>query len=245
MKWNTEWDDELRRLVAEGYNNRELTHHFGMDNAESLARRMKRLGIVRSEELKRKLMETAGKRGGNKVKQIYAGKKLQRTYIKTEKGCLVPEHLSPDNDGYYRVGIKGKARSLHRKLWIDVHGDIPEGMCIRHKCDNRKCCNVDHMELGTNDDNVRDRVSRNKYSILGSNNGRARITETEVSFIKYELELFDKGIHPGGFKYMKQLLIHLADKYKSSTPAISEIYYERNWKHVKSECPPDINISAA
>lgn len=35
-------------------------------------------------------------------------------------------------------------------------GEIPNGMCVMHRCDNKQCTNPDHLELGTNGQNVRD-----------------------------------------------------------------------------------------
>ena len=50
----------------------------------------------------------------------------------------------------------------HRWAWIQAHGEIPEELLVRHKCDNPPCINVDHLELGTDEDNARDRDSRGR-----------------------------------------------------------------------------------
>lgn len=62
--------------------------------------------------------------------------------------------------GYPLIAVQGKAIRLHRKLYEIVHGPIPEGMIVRHKCDNKRCLNINHLELGTHRDNRRDRAIR-------------------------------------------------------------------------------------
>lgn len=45
----------------------------------------------------------------------------------------------------------------HRFSWILANGSIPEGLVIMHTCDNTECVNPNHLELGTQLDNVQDR----------------------------------------------------------------------------------------
>jgi hypothetical protein len=79
--------------------------------------------------------------------------------------------------------VSGKRRLVHRMAWIDKHGPIPEGQEVRHKCDNRLCCNVDHLELGTRSDNMRDMVDRGRCA-----NTAAKLTGEQVGEIKRRLE---------------------------------------------------------
>lgn len=67
-----------------------------------------------------------------------------------ENGCRVCDN-SGNQDGYirvrgYRIGKDGLVM-LHVLQWILTHGDIPNGMEINHKCSNRGCCNLKHLEL--------------------------------------------------------------------------------------------------
>jgi DNA-directed RNA polymerase specialized sigma subunit len=38
---------------------------------------------------------------------------------------------------------------LHRLEWEKVNGPIPDGHNINHKCKNRECANVNHLEVLT------------------------------------------------------------------------------------------------
>ena len=41
-------------------------------------------------------------------------------------------------------------------------GIVPENMCVLHTCDNRVCINPGHLFLGTQQDNIRDRVKKGR-----------------------------------------------------------------------------------
>lgn len=43
----------------------------------------------------------------------------------------------------------------HRIAWEAAHGEIPDGMTVDHTCRNRRCVNVHHLRLLSNEDNAR------------------------------------------------------------------------------------------
>jgi HNH endonuclease len=53
-----------------------------------------------------------------------------------------------------------KKHYAHRWVWEAVNGPIPPRLVVRHKCDNRLCYRLSHLELGTQADNVADAVQR-------------------------------------------------------------------------------------
>jgi hypothetical protein len=84
--------------------------------------------------------------------------------IATRSECI-PGKNKPDNKtGYVRVRVGGRAKVLeHRLAWEMANGPIPAGMCVLHACDNRACINVEHLFLGTYQDNALDMVAKGRH----------------------------------------------------------------------------------
>lgn len=61
-----------------------------------------------------------------------------------------------DWDGYPMFWFEGKTLRAARFLWEVTYGLVPNGLVIRHKCDNPECLNMAHLELGTHSDNTND-----------------------------------------------------------------------------------------
>lgn len=68
-----------------------------------------------------------------------------------------------DPNGYGVKHIKKKRFYVHRLEWIKHNGIIPDGMFVCHKCDNPMCYNIKHLFLGTNRDNMIDKVKKNRH----------------------------------------------------------------------------------
>jgi hypothetical protein len=60
-----------------------------------------------------------------------------------------------NRNGYGRVWHNGKKRMVHKVTWESVHGPVPEGLVLDHKCRNRRCCNPRHLEPVTVQVNTR------------------------------------------------------------------------------------------
>jgi hypothetical protein len=54
--------------------------------------------------------------------------------------------------------------SVHRLSWTIANGGIPAGLQVLHRCDNPPCVNPDHLWLGTNADNIADKLAKGRGS---------------------------------------------------------------------------------
>lgn len=83
-----------------------------------------------------------------------------RSVVKTNKCWLWV--AGTDTNGYGQFSIKSKAVLVHRFSYELHKGKIPyhdsyHGICVLHTCDTPNCVNPDHLILGTQIENIKDR----------------------------------------------------------------------------------------
>lgn len=70
--------------------------------------------------------------------------------------------LSKNSNGYGQIKFQKKMQRAHRVSFMAFNGEIPDGIEVMHKCDNRSCVNPFHLKLGTHQENMRDIVVKGR-----------------------------------------------------------------------------------
>jgi hypothetical protein len=83
------------------------------------------------------------------------------------------------DSGYGRLGIGGKSTRAHRASWFFSHGLQWPNLCVLHRCDNRKCVRPDHLFLGTQADNIKDKLAKLRQS-REEKHGRSKVTKEQA-----------------------------------------------------------------
>lgn len=93
-------------------------------------------------------------------------------------------------DGYGQFTIGGRKHSAHRFAYTQMKGECPAGLLILHECDNRKCCNPEHLRAGTHQENMEDMKSRGRQrSLRGRRHPSRRLTPEKVNRVLKLLEV--------------------------------------------------------
>jgi hypothetical protein len=154
---------------------------------------------------------------------------IQENTTPNENGCWEwNKHIK--RDGYGEVKWKGKSYRTHRLSFILWCGDIPEGYVVRHKCDNPRCCNPEHLEVGTPKDNSQDCVSRGR-SMRGERNPTSKLTEKDVRVIRdiYDNHIKGKRDTRSNKPYSIKML---SEMFNVSEQLIDRCCRRLTWKHI-------------
>lgn len=121
--------------------------------------------------------------------------------------------------GYFALS-KHKIITAHRASWLLAYGNIPAGLDVCHKCDNRACVNPDHLFLGTRAENMAD-AARKGRTTKGIRDSQAKLNDNSVREIREKYSA-------GGIFYRQ-----LAEEYGVSSTTIRKAINRTHWSHVE------------
>jgi hypothetical protein len=121
--------------------------------------------------------------------------------------------------GYGNFSVNSRMRRAHRVSY-EMHCEpIPPGMLVLHHCDNPRCIRPDHLFLGTNADNMADKVAKGREAhvgVQGVSHPRAKLTEAQVLAIRS----------------MRGPETRIAEKFGISVRSINDIRNRISWRHI-------------
>jgi methylaspartate ammonia-lyase len=113
---------------------------------------------------------------------------------------------------FYDVARKNN-RPAHVVAWELTCGAAPVGQNVLHKCDNRGCVNPDHLFIGTQTDNMRDKIYKQRHA---GSYGPQKLGPADVLAIRASDERN----------------LDIAARYGVSASLICNIRKGRAWKHL-------------
>lgn len=119
--------------------------------------------------------------------------------------------------GYGQFSIKSSMYLATRISYAIANSD-PGKFCVCHSCDNPNCVNPAHLWIGTIQEDMDDKVVKNRQA-RGEKNGQSKLTEKQVKEI-----LESDEIHQV-----------LATRYGISRSNISLVKRREAWKHVENK----------
>lgn len=171
---------------------------------------------------------------------------IERVWLKVDRsdaaGCwpfIGAGTRRPAGHGRIKVSAPGerlRCAQVHRVVYESLHGPIPDGMVVRHACDNPPCCRPDHLLIGTQHDNVRDMHERGRAGhgeLRGAAHPLARLTDAQVTEIRAS-------------RAQGALIRELAERYGIGTSQVSRICRGMSRADVAREpvYPPAVPVPA-
>lgn len=122
-------------------------------------------------------------------------------------------------DGYLRTQIAGKTRTVHRLIACAFVPAEPGKDFVNHKDGNKKNNCIDNLEWVTRSENMKHAYDNGLKSSVGVMNGRSKLTEEDVAFIR---EHYVAGNKEFGAKA-------LSKKFSVARQTISAVVNRQNW----------------
>jgi hypothetical protein len=151
---------------------------------------------------------------------LSAQERFAKQVIKRE-GCW-GWRASRDHDGYpiFRGEFDGvRYTKAHRFSYALHTGEHPGPRHVMHSCDNPRCTNPDHLSLGTNADNMADKIAKGRARVCrGEEAGHAKITRAQAEAIKADARAY----------------VVIAAEHGIAPSTVGSIKNGESWRHVET-----------
>lgn len=121
---------------------------------------------------------------------------------------------SKNNDGYGQFGSESSSLA-HRFIYFYHNPDANRDLCVMHTCDNPSCVNIEHLSLGTHQENMNDRDRKGRCK-KGEESGACKLSKGDVLAIRND----------------QRTTREIAKIYNVSHSHVSLIKRRKSWRHL-------------
>jgi hypothetical protein len=144
---------------------------------------------------------------------------LEKVGKKRKNDCIHWNGYKSITSGHGVISIRLNGKSYmykaHRLAYQFYINEIPKGKLVLHNCNNVKCVNPYHLRIGTQKENVLDRI-KDGTDNKGERHGMSKLTIKQVKKIK-KMKIND---------------LEIAKIFNVSRKAIYDIKHQRTWSHI-------------
>ena len=135
-------------------------------------------------------------------------------------------YVSPGGYAYFRYSPHDPSSdtSTHRVAYVLSKGAIADGLQVQHTCNNRRCCNPNHLELGNNSKNMVYMYRCHRRDVTGENNSSSILTENQV-----------REIHNICMKNPNIKQWQIAEMFDITQECVSMILNGKRWHNIYEE----------
>jgi hypothetical protein len=144
-----------------------------------------------------------------KYPKLFTSVEIQK-FCKPVGDCWIWQH-SINGSGYPAAGLVGTA--ARRILTVKLGRPLTANAL--HTCDNKLCCNSDHLYEGTQHQNMQD------YAQRSARNPSLKLRPDEVQYIRQQVASGSRGT-----------ALKLAKRFGVSRATISMLVNKRTWRHL-------------
>lgn len=149
----------------------------------------------------------------------YGNRRKEITWKINENGCWICTSHKPNSSGYPGIRRNGLNLKVHRYMYEKYNGKIPKELHVLHKCDTPMCINPEHLFLGTNADNVADKMAKGRCKTgREEHHWKSKLTQDDVIKIRTQL------LHLSNEE--------IANMFNVQKSAISKIRVGRTWNKI-------------
>ena len=140
--------------------------------------------------------------------------------VKKTESCWEWQGSTLSKYGQFSVtNAEGSHKNVraHRYSYELFVGKVGDNI-VCHDCDNPSCVNPDHLFLGSQKDNIEDKMKKNRQA-KGSSIGTSILTEGDIPNVRKQL-------------FAGKSLQYIADRYEVTKQCIWNVKHGKTWRHI-------------